>query len=923
MIQFPQADGLQFPSRHCLHRFRTAMLLLSLIGEMFAMHPAACADIRDDFKNPPPQFRPMPFWHMNGLLTIPEIDAQMEASWEKSQFGGVAVLPVSETRPQYLSEDYFNLYRHILDKARDLGMQVVFYDDINFPSGSAGGKMRQLYPDDVLKRLDKAEEEFAGPGVYTRDLPHGDLMAAVAMNATTLQRIDLTSLAKDGKLTWNAPAGKWKVMVFTLVHNVSNLVDYLSPEAMDKFLSLTYDEFYRRFKEHFGTTIRMTFFDDISFFGNRYWTQAFNEKFRKYYGYDPAPYYPALWYDIGPETDAARAALFGFRSELMSEGWPKKIGDWCRAHGVKSSGHPAGNYEICPVDMGGDDLKFYRYADYPLMDAIFYHGHGRPGYKMVSSSAENYDKPVVVVEIYGAFPEQTTDVPMLYRTMMEIFARGINRVVPHGMWYDPKHVRISPLISHFSDKIGPALPDYSRYVGRCCLLLQGGRHVSDIALFYPIAALNAWYRFDAPENRQFGTFVPPEADYLDVSDALTSHVRRDFTFLHPEVLDAKCTVEGATVRLNNDVNKETYRVVILPGEKVIPWSSLKKIKAFYDAGGKVVATTRLPSESAEFGHDADVQKTIRAMFGPAPSAPAADPYRVRIEVVGSTVKTYVRGVLVDTTVDPTFSKGTVGFREAPEESASFANVVVTSPAGKVLLKDDFSAGLGNWTNTEHAALRDGRLTLANNQVFRSVGGADWDDYSLEVVLSDESAIAGIVFRAVDDNNCYMWQFNPTAKTLRVHKKVNGGWQLIKQVSLTGTDFSVGPFTTNANKWGGKTYFAARPTVGTLQAILDDALPVADVRFEGNPRVTGGNGTFSYIHKVKDGRDLYFIANSSDDAVDTFVRLRGRLSLEVWDPHTGESSPAEEVTHLTEHGQEVTRVRLRLGPVKSVFLVSIP
>ncbi len=46
------------------------------------------------------------------------------------------------------------------------------------------------------------------------------------------------------------------------------------------------------------------------------WTPAFNQNFEKKYGYSPMKYYPALWYDIGPETAAARNALYGFRAQL-------------------------------------------------------------------------------------------------------------------------------------------------------------------------------------------------------------------------------------------------------------------------------------------------------------------------------------------------------------------------------------------------------------------------------------------------------------------------------------------------------------------------------------------------------------------------------------------------------------------------------
>ena len=35
-----------------------------------------------------------------------------------------------------------------------------------------------------------------------------------------------------------------------------------------------------------------------------------------------------------------------------------------------------------------------------------------------------------------------------------------------------------------------------------------------------------------------------------------------------------------------------------------------------------------------------------------------------------------------------------------------------------------------------------------------------------------------------------------------------------------------------------------------------------------------NGALTYIHKVKNGRDIYFFANSSEKPVDTKVVLRG-------------------------------------------------
>ena len=58
-------------------------------------------------------------------------------------------------------------------------------------------------------------------------------------------------------------------------------MDYLDPQAVKKFLALTYDRFDKRFREHFGTTIHMTFFDDLSTMHAPdclMWTPSFREQ---------------------------------------------------------------------------------------------------------------------------------------------------------------------------------------------------------------------------------------------------------------------------------------------------------------------------------------------------------------------------------------------------------------------------------------------------------------------------------------------------------------------------------------------------------------------------------------------------------------------------------------------------------------------
>ena len=277
-------------------------------------------------------------------------------------------------------------------------------------------------------------------------------------------------------------------------------------------------------------------------------------------------------------------------------------------------------------------------------------------------------------------------------------------------------------------------------------------------MLYPIAALQAGYRFDGPLKPYEGGVIPEEADYMDVGEMLALHARRDYVFLHPEVITgAACAVDGAALRLKTDSADARLRVIVLPGGSTISAAALAVVKQFWAQGGSVLATTRLPFQSAEFGKDDDVRQMVAEMFGEGAAAPVAD------------------------------------FAKRPDRS------------------------------------------------LRQTNGA-----------------------------------------------------------------------------GGVACFIERPTPERVRAVLRALLPVPDVAFEGDPVVKGGNLT--YLHKTMDGRDVYFLANSSDTGFETAVRLRGDRDVERWDPHTGEISACPHA-RATDAGEPVTVVPLRFAPVHSVFLVT--
>ena len=612
--------------KNSMTRPHLAMLGMTLLHG-FSVYQGTCAvpgdagQIRAEFQSPPFHYQPRPLWFWNGALNEDKTRT-MVAACKTAGYCGMGILPCKDMGINFMSEGFLHQYKVAVDEAAKLGMKMCLYDEFWFPSGSAGGLLASRHPEALGKRLDMLATDVAGPKEFTQTVPSGTLMGAVAMEAATKKRLNITTSVRDGTLRWNVPNGEWKVMVFTCVRDGgAGLVDYLEPKAVEAFIGLTYQAYHDAMPEHFGTTIDGAFYDEPAFYhikGGRAWTERFNERFRERYQTDPLPLYPALWFDIGPDTAAARNALFGMRAELYATGFVKTISDWCAKHHMGLTGH-ADQEEVANPVIGtvGDLIKAFKYQSMPGIDQVFAYGRASRAYKIVSSAGCNYDRPQVMCECYGGI--NNMPVANLYKEAMDQFAKGINTMVPHAVWYDQAKIIFKPDLTPESAAYGAALPAYNKYMGRLQRMLQAGRHVADIAVLYPIATLQAGSWF-GPGDPYQGCVEVPEADYMQVGEALALGVRRDFTFIHPEVLDERCAVEGNALRLKNPVNWERYRVFIIPGSRAISVSSLRKIKQFYDQGGQVIATTRLPDTAAEFGRDDEVRALVAAMFGDGPKA---------------------------------------------------------------------------------------------------------------------------------------------------------------------------------------------------------------------------------------------------------------------------------------------------------------
>ena len=90
------------------------------------------------FKNPTSEFRGTPFWALNSYLTKEELCRQIDV-FKEMGLGGFHLHVRTGLENEYLSEEYMELIKDTVIKAKSEEMLAWLYDEDRWPSGAAGG----------------------------------------------------------------------------------------------------------------------------------------------------------------------------------------------------------------------------------------------------------------------------------------------------------------------------------------------------------------------------------------------------------------------------------------------------------------------------------------------------------------------------------------------------------------------------------------------------------------------------------------------------------------------------------------------------------------------------------------------------------------------------------------------------------------
>lgn len=393
-------------------------------------------------------YRGLPFWAWNTALDADKIREQINTFAEMG-FGGFVIHARNGLATEYLGADYLEMVRLAVACAKERGMKVWIYDEDRWPSGCAGGRVtveRRFRQKSVLftkqpRKCVPAEEGKREGKPYLLAAyrvaidPVGFLTACEQTDAAHANLFAYVLTAEDSP-RFNGQA----------------YVDTMNPEAIARFIDLTYEVYRQALGEDFGDAVEALFTDEpqvirlplpaFSAF-DRFadtgipWTETFPDSFYAAYGEDPIPHLPELFWDRADGDLGFRYRYNEHIAQRFREAYTRQLGAWCRAHGVLLTGHFL--YEDSLTLQGAsvrDVMRCYADEDIPGIDIL--RGSFEPITALQCASvAHQQGKRRMMSELYGVTGWIADFRDYILQGSWQA-ALGVNVRIPHLSWMSMK-----------------------------------------------------------------------------------------------------------------------------------------------------------------------------------------------------------------------------------------------------------------------------------------------------------------------------------------------------------------------------------------------------------------------------------------------------------------------------------------------------
>lgn len=593
--------------------------------------------LKTTFSHPSFEFGPVPFWWWVGEpLDRGRLEWQLDRLLEKGVRNAIVSYnhhgdgSPNRGEPAVFSAEWWDLMRYMLEACQRRGMQLSFQDYtlLNPTLEEIGGAEPGMAGSGTLR---EANARVSGGGAVTIQA-EGGVVAAFAYplrsgRADAGGALDLNGAVRGGVLKWQAPAGDGEWLV-VLMWCRSSAFDPLHPDSGALAIGRFYAPFEREVGGHLGRTLSISFQDELDFgAGMPRWSRVLPVEFQARKGYALLPVLAALWHDLGAPTPKVRIDYADVVVRLLEERYFIPVFEWHERHGLLFGNDNIGRGGIeAGRQVYGDAFRTMRWYSAPGTDDPSLAGaRAFRGLKVNSSIAHLYRRPRVWNECFHSSGWGTLPGDVVAALNAD-FVLGATVVNLHGLYYSTfgGWWEWAPPDFHFRQPYWDDTEALAGYATRLCQALSQGVHVCDVAIVYPITALegglnplvDASEEFDLPvSERQAGN----AGATLDAAEASAFGIGRrllesgvDFDFVDFESLERAGVCDGGL-----RVAGEAYRVLVLPWMSAVRFSTLCVARDFMRSGGLVIFYGCKPTASERAGaEDAELDALVAELCGP-------------------------------------------------------------------------------------------------------------------------------------------------------------------------------------------------------------------------------------------------------------------------------------------------------------------
>ncbi len=600
------------------------------------------------FKNPPDDCSQIPFWFLNGKVDGAEYCRQIDEMAEKGVMQAMPHPRFGMDRRDYLAPTYWKAMSQLLRHASENNFLIHLYDEYNWSSGPAGGKVTEKRENCALGIAMRSSKVKGPAEVAIRNLDDGfcgwGKAEKILISGIFKDSPDKTIFLKDTKhdaskneVVLKIPSGNWTAFtVYTLrtfhpsplVMGNGGIIDYLSKKTTAEFIGATHEQYYKHLGKYFGKTIPSIFYDESAPYasGMFTWTDDFFSEFKKLKGYDLKPFLPFLFFESIADHRKIRVDYWDVVTRLFTENHIGQMADWCEKHKIALTGH---TYEETERWMlTGDLFSILRRQHWPGLDSLggykSYHLH-----KPASGAKEVSGRNVLLCEslgLLGIGGEWKASPRLIREGYNQLAVIGVTHVVPHAFFQTLDNPKVECPPDFFNKNFYWRYYDtINKMTSRQCHINRISTHVAEIAILYPIVS---WFA-DSIGGRgaAFPWQVSPDAKDKSAPDRKSFEKTVDLLMsnqLDHTVIDSKALTEAEIESSSLGITNNRYKVLIVPPMNTTRFADIEKIADFAEAGGLVIFTGKFPQYSAENVDEAKFKTLIAKLKKLAKFAESAE-----------------------------------------------------------------------------------------------------------------------------------------------------------------------------------------------------------------------------------------------------------------------------------------------------------